>query len=171
MTGDHMSGMDAERGRAVARRSADGRHRAFALPAVAGSIAVGREHTRRALADWGWWPPPPGMQTRTAADVVLIVSELLANAVMHAGDPVELRLDAVGPTLRIEVADGGAAMPAERPRHEPGRPGGHGLFMIEQLSDEWGVTRPPGGGGKAVWAEVAAARLGTAADRQAAAAR
>jgi anti-sigma regulatory factor (Ser/Thr protein kinase) len=152
--------MDAEREGADggrARQSADGRHRAVTLPAVAGSVAVGREHTRRALAAWGWSPCAPGDRTRTAADVVLIVSELMANAVLHGSGPVELRLDLVGATLRIEVVDAGSALPAALAHHEPGLPGGHGLYMIDQLADQWGVTCTPGVAGKAVWAQIAAA--------------
>lgn len=45
---------------------------------------------------------------------------------------------------------------APRSPHRPGRPGGHGMFIVQRLCLDWGVVRHPDGTGKTVWAELAA---------------
>jgi DNA-binding response OmpR family regulator/anti-sigma regulatory factor (Ser/Thr protein kinase) len=82
---------------------------------------------------------------------VLLVSELLANAVVHAGTGIRLHLD-VGPdALRVEVQDSGTQMP------DPVVAGvtaeeGRGWLMVMQLSDRCGWSRLPEG--KSVWFEL-----------------
>lgn len=130
------------------------------LPGAAGAVSVGREFTRRALADWGWIPDPPDRTRQTvAADVLLVISEILANAVMHAGGARALTVDSGQATgaLRMEVTDGDPTVPAPPAEHRPGLPGGHGLLIVAKLSDRWGVI--PGADGKTVWAEVDLTRL------------
>jgi anti-sigma regulatory factor (Ser/Thr protein kinase) len=130
------------------------------LPGTPSAVSIGREFTRRALADWGWIPDPPDTTRQTvAADILLMISEILANAVMHAGGARELLVDSGRATgaLRLEVADAAAEVPAPPSEHRPGLPGGHGLLIVEKLSDRWGVI--PGAGGKIVWAEVELTRL------------
>lgn len=113
-------------------------------------MAKGREFTRRALQDWGW------DGTDTSEDTLLLVSELLTNAALHADGCHELVLTA-GETLRIEVCDGTTTLPSRHPAPQRGIPGGHGLYIVERLSDRWGARTH--GQGKAVWAEIEAARL------------
>ncbi|MGW3324301.1 ATP-binding protein [Streptomyces virginiae] len=118
-------------------------------------VARGRRFTREALADWGW----DGQDT--AEDAVLVVSELVTNANLHAGGCHELMLRA-SDVLRVEVYDGLGELP--RPLHpsrsaRPGRPGGHGLRLVHRLADRWGVQAV--GRGKVVWAEIDAERLRT----------
>ncbi|MET9466437.1 ATP-binding protein [Streptomyces sp. NPDC006544] len=129
---------------------AGGQRRRLALAGVRGSVAKGREFTRQALRDWGW------DRTDTSEDTLLLVSELLTNASLHAGGCHELVLTA-GETLRIEVTDGTTDLPARDPAPQRGVPGGHGLYIVERLSDRWGARAH--GDGKAVWAEIDAARL------------
>ena len=82
--------------------------------------------------------------------VVLAVSELMTNAVEHAGTSVELRAGTDGGCLRIEVADGSGDMPrGAEPR--PDAVGGRGLHLVGQLSDRWDVTTTATG--KTVWFE------------------
>lgn len=80
------------------------------------------------------------------------MSELLANAALHASGAQELILHATPAVLRIEVLDASPLIPRPRSPHHPGLPGGHGLHIVERLSDRWGVAIR--GGGKTVWAEV-----------------
>jgi Histidine kinase-like ATPase domain len=142
----------------------DDRHRRLELEGAATSVAIGRDFIRQALADWHWIPQNPGPSRQTVvADILLVVSELLANSVMHASGTVRLAVgvDADAKALRIEVTDADSAMPAPLSPHQPGLPGGHGLFIVEQLSDRWGVAAGADGGesGKTVWAEVDTVRL------------
>jgi hypothetical protein len=148
--------------------SPDDRYRGLELEGAATSVAIGRDFIRQALADWHWIPENPGPSRQTVvADILLVVSELLANSVMHASGTVRLAVgvDADAKALRIAVTDADSAMPAPLSPHQPGLPGGHGLFIVEQLSDRWGVAEGANGGadrgenGKTVWAEVDTVRL------------
>jgi anti-sigma regulatory factor (Ser/Thr protein kinase) len=79
------------------------------------------------------------------ADVRLLVSELVTNSVRHSGiqnhDPVLMQVQVTASTLRVEVADPGEGF-APQPRDtDRSRPGGWGLYLVDQLSDRWGVGR------------------------------
>ncbi|MFI8278207.1 ATP-binding protein [Streptomyces sp. NPDC085929] len=130
--------------------SVAGQRRRLALSGVRGHVAKGRDFTRQALQDWGW------DGNATAEDALLLVSELLTNASLHAGGCVELALTA-GAVLRIEVFDGTTTPPRRHPSPQRGLPGGHGLYIVERLSDRWGTVTHENG--KAVWAEIEASRL------------
>ncbi|MFG2753846.1 ATP-binding protein [Streptomyces xanthophaeus] len=135
-----------------------GQRRRLALTGVPSPVSKGREFTHRALRDWGW------DGTEAAEDALLLVSELLTNAALHAGGCRELVLTA-GDTLRIEVYDGTTALPTRRATPQRGVPGGHGLYIVDRLSDRWGAQTHADG--KAVWAEIDALRLvsGNAVER------
>ncbi|MER7735445.1 ATP-binding protein [Streptomyces erythrochromogenes] len=124
--------------------------RRLALSGVPGLVAKGRDFTRRALRDWGW------DKTETSEDALLLVSELLTNASLHAHGCLELVLTADEAVLRIEVHDGTTTRPIHR-TPQRGMPGGRGLHIVERLSDRWSTYTY--GTGKAVWAEIAASRL------------
>ncbi|MGZ4271628.1 MAG: ATP-binding protein [Solirubrobacteraceae bacterium] len=90
-------------------------------------------------------------------DAVLLVGELVTNSLLHADSGgtheivVELvmALDAV----RIVVIDGGSStMPMIQPLDST-RPGGRGLFLVDSLSDRWGMTRE-GSRQTEVWFEM-----------------
>ena len=154
-----MSGPDA-RAAAPGTGAVPAGVRRLALSPDPGAVGLGREFTRQALGDWHWIPEPADPRRQTlAADILLIVSELLANAGMHAGGAVELVLYAARPggALRLEVVDADPTLPSPSSPRQPGLPGGHGLHIVEQLSDRWGTVAR--GGGKAVWAEVDTSRL------------
>ncbi|MEU6974142.1 ATP-binding protein [Kitasatospora aureofaciens] len=122
-----------------------GQRRRLPLTGLPRPVAHARTFTAAALAHWSW--PDPDR----ASDIVLLVTELVANAAVHADGPLELVLHASAARLRIEVSDRSPALPApRRPRH-PGLPGGHGLFIVQQTSDRWGTA--PHRHGKTVWAE------------------
>ncbi|MEU5188693.1 ATP-binding protein [Streptomyces klenkii] len=126
------------------------------LVGVAGAVPMSRDFTRQALYDWGWLPAAGADHRAAAEDVLLVVSELVTNACLHADGPEELRVSCAGKVLRLEVVDLGAGTPAPRTPHRGGRPGGHGMFIVQRLCLDWGVVRNEGGAGKTVWAELAA---------------
>jgi anti-sigma regulatory factor (Ser/Thr protein kinase) len=73
-------------------------------------------------------------------DVMLMVSELVTNGIVHAGDAHEepLMLDLlVNGYIRCRVLDHGPGFAARVGREPQG--GGHGLRLVEQLSDRWGM--------------------------------
>lgn len=119
----------------------DPRRRRWSLPSEPGSIARARHAVVRSCAAWGI----PG-----AASAELVVSELVANAVLHGWGHVVLRLFDTGHGLRIEVEDANPAPPVSVDGH-PGRVGGYGMRIVERLAD-WGWR--PSGSGKLVWATL-----------------
>ncbi|MFS0697415.1 ATP-binding protein [Streptomyces nitrosporeus] len=107
------------------------------------SVPLVREFVREAVAEWGFGA--------RMDDVLLCVSELATNALLHGVPPgrgyaVHLRGD--GDVLSVQVHDSGDGVPAVRvPEGEDGR----GLLLVEALADRWGVgERSPG---KIVWCE------------------
>jgi anti-sigma regulatory factor (Ser/Thr protein kinase) len=89
-----------------------------------------------------------GIQGRISADrmrdVRLLVSELVTNAVRHAGgDAVRLVVSLRGEQLRIEVHDPGNGFELEAPPSDPLRASGWGLVLVDELADRWGVDHHP----------------------------
>jgi anti-sigma regulatory factor (Ser/Thr protein kinase) len=126
-------------------RESGRRHvRRVCLPGESGSVKVARDEVADALHLMGW--------PETSVDRARVVaSELVTNAVLHAGGDGELtvRVDHV---CFIEVSD---EAPAVLPQlAEPGelRPGGMGLYLVDALTSEWGVERDPTR--KVVWARL-----------------
>ncbi|WMX46700.1 ATP-binding protein [Streptomyces roseicoloratus] len=136
--------------------SGDPEVRTLALGAASGTVPLARDFTRQALYDWGWLPAATADRRAAAEDVLLVVSELVTNACLHAEGPESLRVLRLAGVLRLEVADRGAGQPAPRTPHRAGRPGGHGMFIVQRLCRDWGIDRVPGAPGKTVWAELAA---------------
>ncbi|MBW4721249.1 ATP-binding protein [Saccharothrix sp. SC076] len=114
----------------------------FSPPGGPGSAALARDFTRRTLTGWGY--------RGAHDDVVLVVSELVANADRHGGGLAVLRLTGGVERVLVEVSDGSALRPWPRPR---GTTGGWGLPLIGRLARRWGVL--PRGDGKVVWCELA----------------
>ncbi|BCM67345.1 MULTISPECIES: ATP-binding protein [Streptomyces] len=140
-------GMPRARGRQVRRLRLEGE---------SGVVPLARDFTRQALYAWGWLPAATADQRAAAEDVLLVVSELVTNACLHAEGPDELRLACDNKVIRLEVSDRGTGQPAPRTPHRAGRPGGHGMFIVQRLCLDWGVVRAPGTPGKTVWAELGA---------------
>ena len=83
-------------------------------------------------------------------DARLIVSELVSNAIVHAGTEIELNVVLERDAIRIEVTDLGAGLPkSDDPVKETS---GRGLPIVEALSCGWGVVEH--GAGKTVWCEL-----------------
>ncbi|MEU0213629.1 ATP-binding protein [Streptomyces sp. NPDC006265] len=98
-----------------------------------------------------------------ADDVVLICSELVANAVLHGclgfppGITVQVTVVWSDVQLRLDVRDPSGARPKER-EFSASRTSGRGLRLVDELSDRWGVETDPSGSGKTVWTELDAPR-------------
>ncbi|MFJ4873635.1 ATP-binding protein [Streptomyces sp. NPDC088745] len=141
----------------LAAAEASGRLRSLPLNGASGIVPLARDFTRQALYDWGWLPASTADRRAAAEDVLLVVSELVTNACLHAEGPESLRVASDGKVLRLEVTDRSGGEPAPRTPHRAGRPGGHGMFIVQRLCLDWGVSRAPDGvPGKTVWAELAA---------------
>lgn len=115
------------------------------------SVPAAREFTRAALDDWG-------ADAHRADDILLCVSELTTNALLHGVPPGRgylLRLLPYEDGLRVEVHDSGDGAPV-RPGPDEGAEGGRGLLLVETLADKWGVgEREPG---KVVWCDFTSLR-------------
>ncbi len=83
---------------------------------------------------------------------MLLISELVTNAVVHTGCPAVLRMLFGGTAMvRVEVADASDRPPM--PRHAEGEDtNGRGLELVDGLADRWGWQRE--GAGKSIWCEV-----------------
>lgn len=130
--------------------------RRLRLVGSGGAVPRARDFVRQALTDWGWLPAATGDQRAAAEDVLLVASELVTNACLHADGPDELRVGSGAKVVRLEIVDLGSGAPSPRTPHRAGRPGGHGMFIVQRLCLDWGVVRNPEGRGKTVWAELAA---------------
>ena len=81
----------------------------------------------------------------------LLVSEIVTNALVHAGTTIEVAFSFVGGGLRVEVTDGSPHEPARR-GYGPSAGTGRGLMLLEDMVDAWGVT--PRDLGKTVWFQI-----------------
>jgi anti-sigma regulatory factor (Ser/Thr protein kinase) len=83
------------------------------------------------------------LSPRRLEDAQLLVSELVTNAIRHAGlhddDLIQLIVVAGDRALRIEVCDPGHGFEVTEPDPDPARPSGWGLYLVRELSDRWGV--------------------------------
>jgi anti-sigma regulatory factor (Ser/Thr protein kinase) len=87
-------------------------------------------------------------------DVVLVLNELVANAVDHARTTFAVRASVTGHAVRIEVEDGSTEPPRLQPR-DPSSSRGHGLRIVDGLAATWSVTRTVTG--KTIHADLAVA--------------
>ncbi|MEV1009527.1 ATP-binding protein [Streptomyces sp. NPDC049881] len=116
------------------------------FPSLPESAGHARRLTRRLLG--GRWLLPPELTD----NAVLLVSELVGNAVRHAGAPsFGLRVRRRRGWVRVEVSDPSRALPCLLPVRELDI-SGRGLFLVNHLSDRWGVDLLPEG--KATWFEM-----------------
>ena len=79
---------------------------------------------------------------------LLLASELVTNAVLHARTPLQLSLTASDDLILIAVGDGNQARPQQQP-HALYDPGGRGLVIVDRFSACWGTK--PSELGKTVW--------------------
>jgi anti-sigma regulatory factor (Ser/Thr protein kinase) len=90
-----------------------------------------------------------------AQDLRLLVTEAVKNSVQHAGvgpeDSIGLKIAVRPEIVRIEVTDHGPGFEPDASRPDEDEVTGWGLFLIDQLSDRWGVRQDDG---TCVWFEV-----------------
>ncbi len=110
------------------------------------------------------------LEPSIAFDVRLLVSELVTNSVKHArvseDDSIMLEVAIRGEIVRIEVRDSGPGFepPVAAPPDDADE--GWGLFLVEQLADQWGVDSDR----QAVWFEINCAKRGANASSESTAA-
>ena len=116
------------------------------LPNRPESASAARRLTRDVLlTHWGLSAP-------LAEDTVLLVSELVGNAVRHTGaQTLWLRLLLRRGRIRVEVRDPSRGLPCLLPVQELDV-SGRGLFLVDRLSARWGVDLLPHG--KTTWFEM-----------------
>ncbi|MEU6573889.1 ATP-binding protein [Streptomyces sp. NPDC046805] len=92
------------------------------------------------------------LSPKLTEDAVLLVSELVGNAVRHTGARVfGLRMRRRPGWIRVEVRDPSRGLPCLMPVQEMDI-SGRGLFLVDKLSDRWGVDLLPRG--KTTWFEM-----------------
>ncbi len=117
------------------------------LPADAIAPALARAGLRTLTAD---------LSDEAAANVTLLTTELVSNAVRHGtpdpADEILVRASLDG-AIRVEVLDGApsVAAPGPAPSSDPA-PGGMGLFIVDTVARSWGVARD--GNREMVWFEL-----------------
>jgi anti-sigma regulatory factor (Ser/Thr protein kinase) len=114
------------------------------LPPERSAPSHARRFVRQTLESWG-------VHGDAAADAELLASELVTNAVLHAGSGTTLTIEQRGGRVRITVADTSAIPPVLR-EYDPEAASGRGLLLVERLAVEWGID-DDGADGKRIWFE------------------
>jgi anti-sigma regulatory factor (Ser/Thr protein kinase) len=115
------------------------------LPPDLTAATEARAATRRVLPHW---------RLGSLLDPVLIVvSELVGNAVRHGRPPVDLKLRKSGAGVRVDVHDEDPALPAGASAAVDTAESGRGMFLVDAFASESGVESIEGDG-KVVWARV-----------------
>ncbi|MBF8184983.1 ATP-binding protein [Nonomuraea sp. K274] len=113
------------------------------LPSVAAGVGEARSLVRAELTKWGL--------DEAIDDCLIIVSELVTNAVRYGGSAYALRLEDREGHLYGEVFDPGEGVP--RPcSPDVNALSGRGLQIVAAIADDWGVS--PATGGKIVWFSI-----------------
>lgn len=116
------------------------------LPPERVSASAARRFVKDVCTRWGC--------DHALDEALVIVSELVTNAVVHARTTCHLRLSRRDGAVRIDVRDEGAGSPdlheaAEDDEH------GRGLLLVSAMCRAWGVEPAGAGRGKSIWAELA----------------
>ncbi|MFB7939749.1 SpoIIE family protein phosphatase [Streptomyces sp. NPDC056049] len=108
------------------------------------AVMHARRFTARTLRDWS--------VTEEADTVLLVVSELVTNAVAHTQGEVRLGLTLTGDRLRVAVNDASPRTPVKTENVDWEATGGRGLLLVAAMSAAWGSV--PFSGGKQVWCDI-----------------
>jgi anti-sigma regulatory factor (Ser/Thr protein kinase) len=117
----------------------------LALRPVPASAGIARRFVSSTLRGWGC--------DALVETAVLLVSEVVTNAVLHARSDLEVSVRLVDDEVRVEVTDGSPAEPQRRTAGQTATTG-RGLALVEACARRWGVAERPGG--KAVWFDLPA---------------
>ena len=109
-----------------------------------GSVMQARRFVRETFAGWG--------VSRAVDDALIVVSELVTNAITHADSPCQVRLSIDQTSVRVEVFDEGVGTPDPQPSSSTSEHG-RGLHLISAPTAAWGIQQIPDDG-KIVWAEL-----------------
>ncbi len=108
------------------------------------AVRHARRFTRRTMRTWG---VTEGLDT-----ALLVVSELVTNALVHTDGQVRLDLTLLNHRLRIAVSDTSPRTPIKPTSIGWEATGGRGILLVEAMSATWGTL--PVSGGKQVWADL-----------------
>ncbi|MFI9271455.1 SpoIIE family protein phosphatase [Kitasatospora sp. NPDC052896] len=108
------------------------------------AVMHARRFTARTMRSWG--------VTAETDTILLVVSELVTNAMGHTQGEVRLDLTLAGERLRIAVSDSEPRAPVKPASVDWEATGGRGLLLVEAMSAAWGSV--PLSGGKQVWSEI-----------------
>ena len=139
-----MNGEEHKGGHGDTADDTGARPAVMTLPAETSSVVQARRRARELLASWN------AEVFEWAASQ--LVSELAANAVLHAGTSFEVALSLRGSRLRCEVSDTSPRPPRVR-HYSLEASTGRGMQLVERLSTAWGIIPRPDGG-KTVWFEL-----------------
>ena len=114
------------------------------LPADLRSAGEARRIVRHALGGW--------TDEDRLDDIILCVSELVTNAIVHAGSGPRVLVHVRPAVIRVEISDDSETHPVVRGAG-PQETSGRGMSILSAYSDRWGSLRRSGGG-KTVWFEV-----------------
>jgi anti-sigma regulatory factor (Ser/Thr protein kinase) len=123
----------------MTRPTAKRRFRKRFLP-IPQAGAQSRIMVRERCAAWG--------VEAVSDDAQIVVTELVSNAVEHAGTALDVVASLCGDYLHLAVHDGDPTLPRRQRRTKTAR--GRGLLLVESVSASWGSLRE--NGGKVVWA-------------------
>jgi anti-sigma regulatory factor (Ser/Thr protein kinase) len=121
----------------------------LALPSTPEAGALARQAVRALCSE--------AHLAEEACDVaLLLVTELVSNAVQHAGAAPVLDVQIFGDAIRIAVRDPSPTLPEPAGAPDDLVERGRGLLLVDSLAQNWGAE--PGSVGKTVWCEVELAR-------------
>lgn len=117
------------------------------LPVTLEAAAMARQYLLAKTAD---------IASDVVDDALVMMSEVVGNAVRHGTAPITLTLERLTGGIRVEVFDGGPAFDHDATSVPSTVPtSGRGLFIVGALSKDWGVDHAADGGpGKTVWFEI-----------------
>jgi anti-sigma regulatory factor (Ser/Thr protein kinase) len=115
-----------------------------------GGHEAGAEARRALIAGDGELP------ATVRADVLLLLTELVTNAVRHSGlrpdESLHVELDQWAERVQVKVVDTGTQFTRIRPGAREDQSGGWGLLLVDRIADTWGVG--PTESGTCVWFEI-----------------
>jgi two-component sensor histidine kinase len=113
-------------------------------PCSPGSVAAARRFAADAVSD---------LPSEPRESIVLMVSELATNALLHAASTFELRIEQDSSSVTVVVTDEGGGTPRLR-TPDSNQPHGRGLQVVSALATAWGTDDGGGEIGKSVWFRV-----------------